>query len=166
MVANALFADGSAALVIDGRPSPPEASAYSVIADGSTVLADCEDAMTWRIGDHGFVMTLSPRVPELIGEHVNPWLTGWLSRHGHTTESIGSWAVHPGGPRILSAFGEAMGLDRSALAPSFRVLAEHGNMSSPTVGFILRYLRERGAARPCVAIGFGPGLAVEVALLG
>jgi predicted naringenin-chalcone synthase len=153
-------------MVIDGRGSPHGAQCYSVIADGSTVLPDCEDAMTWRIGDHGFIMTLLPSVPELIGEYVRPWLAGWLGRHGHTPESIGSWAVHPGGPRILSVFGEAMGLDRSALGPSFRVLAEHGNMSSPTVAFILRCLREAGAARPCVAIGFGPGLAVEVALLG
>jgi predicted naringenin-chalcone synthase len=122
--------------------------------------------MSWHIGDHGFTMTLSPRVPELIGELIRPWLSGWLARHGHTTESIGSWAIHPGGPRILSVFGEAMGLDRSKLSPSFRVLAEHGNMSSPTVAFILRNLREARAGRPCVAIGFGPGLAVEAALLG
>src|SRR5262249_61827547 len=119
-----------------------------------------------RIGDHGFTMTLSPRVPELIGQHVRPWVVGWLARNGLTVDSIGSWAVHPGGPRILSVFGEAMGLDRSKLSPSFGVLADYGNMSSPTVAFILRRLLEAGARRPCVAIGFGPGLAIEAALLG
>jgi predicted naringenin-chalcone synthase len=166
MVANALFADGAAAMVILPGTVRLGPSAYSILADGSTVLPDCEDVMSWHIGDHGFTMTLSPRVPELIGELVRPWLSGWLARQGHTTASIGSWAIHPGGPRILSVFGEAIGLDRSELLPSFRVLAEHGNMSSPTVAFILRNLREADARRPCVAIGFGPGLAVEAALLG
>jgi predicted naringenin-chalcone synthase len=166
MVANALFADGAAAMVILPGTVRLGSAAYSILANGSTVLPDCEEVMSWQIGDHGFTMTLSPRVPELIGELIRPWLSGWLARHGHTTESIGSWAIHPGGPRILSVLGEAMGLDRSALSPSFRVLAEHGNMSSPTVAFILRNLREAGAGRPCVAIGFGPGLAVETSLLG
>jgi predicted naringenin-chalcone synthase len=166
MVANALFADGAAALVVLAGPEGHRASAYPVLAHGSTLLPDCADAMTWRIGDHGFVMTLSPRVPELIGAHVRPWLAGWLARHGEAIETVGSWAVHPGGPRILSVFGEAVGLDRAALAPSFGVLADHGNMSSPTVAFILDRLRAAGARRPCVAIGFGPGLAVEAALLG
>ena len=165
MVANALFADGAAAMVVlPGSSASP--STYEILAQGSTTLPDCEDAMSWRVGDHGFTMTLSPRVPDLIGQYVRPWLSGWLGRHGHTPRSIGSWAVHPGGPRILSVFGETMGLERSDLQPSFRVLADHGNMSSPTLGFVLRNLCEAGARRPCVAIGFGPGLAVEVTLLG
>jgi predicted naringenin-chalcone synthase len=166
MIANALFADGAAAMVV----VPPEAGeqrfGYTVLADGSRLLPACEDAMSWRIGDNGFVMTLSPRVPELIATQVRPWLTGWLARHGLTPESVGSWAVHPGGPRILSAFDEAIRPGPSKLATSLGVLAECGNMSSPTLGFILRRLRDDGAPRPCVAIGFGPGLAVEAALLG
>ena len=58
-----------------------------------------------------------------------------------------------------------MSLDRRRLEPSYRVLAEYGNMSSPTVLFILKRLRQMGAPRPCVALAFGPGLAVEAALL-
>jgi predicted naringenin-chalcone synthase len=166
MVANALFADGAAAMIILPGAECRRPSAYPILDHGSTLLPDCEEAMSWRIGNHGFTMTLSPRVPDLIGEHLRPWLSGWLSRQGHAIETVGSWAVHPGGPRILSVFGEAAGLDRSALFPSFRVLADHGNMSSPTIAFILERLRAEGARRPCVAIGFGPGLAVEAALLG
>lgn len=165
VVANALFADGAAAMVVvaDGGGG---GAGYRLLADGSALLPDCDDAMAWRIGDRGFEMTLSNRVPELIGEHVGPWLSGWLGRHGLAIGDVGSWAVHPGGPRILSAFGEAAGIDRAGLAASFGVLADHGNMSSPTVAFILERLRAAGAARPCVAIGFGPGLAIEAALLG
>ena len=164
IVANALFADGAAALVV----LPWEvhtARAYRLQATGSTLIDDSEDAMSWRIGDHGFTMTLSPRVPELIGRHVRPWLVDWLALHGLTLARVGSWAVHPGGPRILSSFGEAVGLDRSALDPSYRVLAEFGNMSSPTIAFILQRLRQAQAPRPCVALAFGPGLAAEAAIL-
>jgi predicted naringenin-chalcone synthase len=166
VVANALFADGAAAMAILGRPAHRAAPTYTILGMGSALLPECDDAMTWRVGDHGFTMTLSPRVPELIGAHVRPWLSAWLAQHGQAIESIGSWAVHPGGPRILSAFGEAAGLDPSALSAAFGVLADHGNMSSPTIGFILERLRAAGAPRPCVAIGFGPGLAIEAALLG
>ena len=163
-IANALFADGAAAMV--GKSGQPDSDAvYRVVATGSTLLDDCADAMTWRIGDHGFEMTLSPRVPELIGRHVRPWLADWLALHGQTIETVGSWAVHPGGPRILSAFGEAVGLDRSALDASYGVLAEFGNMSSPTIAFILQRLLQARAPRPCVALAFGPGLAAEAALL-
>ena len=164
IVANALFADGAAALVgVSGaRPSP---EAYAVLASGSTVIDDSEDAMSWRIGDHGFEMTLSARVPDLIRGHLRPWLERWLSRHDLTIETVGSWAVHPGGPRILSAVGEAAGLDRGCLEVSQQTLASHGNMSSPTILFILDRLRRSHAPRPCVALAFGPGLAIEAALL-
>ncbi len=74
--------------------------------------------------------------------------------------------MHPGGPRILSAFEEATGLARAALEVSHRVLADHGNMSSPTIVFILDRLRREGRAKPVVALAFGPGLSVEAVLLG
>jgi predicted naringenin-chalcone synthase len=104
-------------------------------------------------------------VAEKINTHLRPWMSEWLGQHGHTIESIGSWAVHPGGPRILSAVEEALALPREATRFSHEVLAQHGNMSSPTVLFILDRLRQARAKRPCVALGFGPGLVAEAALL-
>ena len=112
-----------------------------------------------------FAMTLSARVPDLIARNLRGWLDGWLRAHGLTVAAVGSWAVHPGGPRILAAVGEALGIDRRALAISHSVLAEYGNMSSPTVLFILERMRQTEAPRPWVALGFGPGLAVEAVLL-
>ena len=70
----------------------------------------------------------------------------------------------PGGPRILESVAQATGIARDDYAVSQDVLGEFGNMSSPTILFILDRLRRRGAARPCLALGFGPGLAVEAAL--
>jgi len=166
LVANSLFADGSGALVgLASGLREHTLAPYRVRGTGSTLIDDSEDAMSWRIGNHGFEMTLSPRVPELINQHLRPWLDPWLAQFGQTAATVGSWAVHPGGPRILSAVQEAVGLDRNALEVSHRVLAECGNMSSPTILFILDRLRRAQAPRPCVAMGFGPGLAVEAVFL-
>ncbi len=121
--------------------------------------------MTWRIGDHGFEMTLSRRVPELITAHLRGWLVQWLDQHGLELGDVGSWAIHPGGPRILSAAEESLGLPPEATQVSRDVLAGHGNMSSPTVLFILDRLRQTAAPRPVVMLGFGPGLVAEAALI-
>jgi predicted naringenin-chalcone synthase len=160
VTANALFADGAAAAVV-GPVDNGHADALRLRASGSTIVPDTGHAMTWRIGDHGFEMTLSPDVPDIIRANVRPWLEGWLREQGLTIGDVGSWAVHPGGPRILEAAAEAIGIGDEALADSAAVLRDCGNMSSPTILFILERLLARGAARPIVALGFGPGLAVE-----
>jgi predicted naringenin-chalcone synthase len=161
---NALFADGAAALV----GAPPEAAApgeWRVAATGSVLFPDSEDALTWTIGDHGFEMSISRRIPGLIAAGLRPWLEAWLDRSGLGLDAIRSWAIHPGGPRILRSVEASLGLAPEETGSSREVLAACGNMSSPTVLFIIERLRSRGALRPCVALGFGPGLVAEAALL-
>jgi predicted naringenin-chalcone synthase len=121
--------------------------------------------MGWVIGDHGFDMQVSPRVPGFIARGLRPWLTGWLAEQGLALNAIQSWAVHPGGPRILGAVEESLELSAQSLQVSREVLAECGNMSSPTVLFILDQLQRRSAPRPCLMLGFGPGLVAETALV-
>lgn len=164
MVSNALFADGAAAIVAAEQAGSRRAN-WRVLATGSCLIPDSTDAMTWRIGDHGFEMTLDARVPDLICTHLRPWLAEWLRQFDHSIESVGSWAVHPGGPRILNAIEESLGLGRDAISVSRQVLSDYGNMSSPTLLFILNQLFQQNARRPCVALGFGPGLVAEAALL-
>jgi predicted naringenin-chalcone synthase len=163
IVANALFGDGAAAIVGSGQPAV-DSQAWTVAATGSCIIPDSKDAMSWQIGDHGFEMTLAATVPDLIHKHLRTWLAAWLDEQGHSIESVGSWAIHPGGPRILHACAKALGLSRDQVAVSEEVLAEFGNMSSPTVLFIVDRLRERHEALPCVSLAFGPGLAAEAAL--
>jgi predicted naringenin-chalcone synthase len=162
MVANALFADGAAAVV--GAPVG-SAGAWRLAAHGSSVIPDSADAMTWTVGNHGFSMTLSKKVPELIGKSLRPWLVKWLRTHHLDLTQINSWAVHPGGPKILDVVEDVLELGRGALVTSREVFADYGNMSSPTVVFILDRLRRERARLPCVALGFGPGMAVEAALV-
>lgn len=183
LVANALFSDGAAAAVGrgagsggDGGPGgggDPDVGTHSgtspglwrVAATGTYLLAEAEDAMTWRIGDHGFHMTLSPRIPDLIEATLRPWLEGWLAEHDLTVTDIASWAIHPGGPRVLSSCRRALDLPKEATQASEAVLRECGNMSSATVLFILERMSRQGAEGPCVALAFGPGLAIEATLL-
>jgi predicted naringenin-chalcone synthase len=164
LVANALFGDGAAAVVTGGPIAKEDDRSWRLKATGSCLIPNSQQAMTWRIGDHGFEMTLDATVPEMIQTHLRPWLATWLDDHGLTLEAIRSWAIHPGGPRILGSIEESLGLDAEATAVSREILAQHGNMSSPTVLFILQRLRELNAPRPCVALGFGPGLFAEAGL--
>jgi len=167
IVANALFADGAAAAVIASDADDPLAR---VVATGGCVFPASSQAMGWRVGDHGFEMTLAESVPRLISEHLRPWLSSWLDGERASLRDLvehGAWAVHPGGPRVLDAVASALGLGEEAMAASRGVLAEHGNMSSPTVLFILLRLaaERKGVRRPTVVLAFGPGLSAEAALL-
>jgi predicted naringenin-chalcone synthase len=157
IVSSALFADGAGAAVVGAGDGP-----WRIAANGSCLLADTEDLMSWRIGDHGFEMGLGADVPKMIEEHAGGFVDEWLAARGRRREDVRTWALHPGGPRILAAAEAALGADASV---SREVLAEHGNMSSATLLFVLERLRAADAPLPLVAVGFGPGLTVETALI-
>lgn len=162
-LANGLFSDGAGALVLSaGREA--SAGAWRVADTGSCILPDSEDAMTWRVRDHGFQMTLGRQVPALIHSNLLPWLERWLAGCGLTPAEIATWGVHPGGPAILQSVTAALSLRKEDLGASWEVLREFGNMSSPTILFVLDRLQQADAPRPAVVLGFGPGLAVEAVL--
>lgn len=164
VVANALFADGAAAAVVSCQG---DRALARIASFSSRVLPESADQMGWDIGDHGFQMRLSAELPNTIARHAGAWLGEWLDGVGVGIAGVQSWAAHPGGPRILSAIGEAAPLSREMLRASRETLAEHGNMSSPTVLFILDRIRRSvgGLQLPCVVISFGPGVAAEAMLL-
>lgn len=129
------------------------------------MLPGTKGAMSWRIGDHGFEMTLSQKVPSLIEANLRPWMTEFLAEEGLTIEDIQGWAIHPGGPRILDACLTALSLASKDLAPARDILLRYGNMSSATILFLLDRLQEEPQRGPTVALGFGPGLTIEAMLL-
>jgi len=163
LVANSLFADGAGAVLL--RAGDIAADSLNLQATGSTLIPDSEKEMGWLVRDHGFEMSLSSRVPGVLREQLKDWLESWLSSSAVAVSDIGSWAVHPGGPRILDAAQQALALSDDAMRVSRDVLANHGNMSSPTVLFVLEELRRSGSRMPCLLLAFGPGLVVEAALL-
>jgi predicted naringenin-chalcone synthase len=165
VVANALFADGAAA-VVGTSTAATKNGGWKLLKSGAYIFPDSADAMTWTICDHGFEMTLSKKVPELIQNNLRPWLSKWLAEEKMTIADVGSWAVHPGGPKILDAVENALQFPEGTTAVSREILAEYGNMSSPTLLFTIQRMQQYQARLPCVALGFGPGLAVEAALFG
>jgi predicted naringenin-chalcone synthase len=105
-------------------------------------------------------------VPALIEKYLPAFIEKWLAQSNLRVSDIKSWAVHPGGPRILQAAQDSLQLDADMLSASREILAEQGNMSSPTVLFILQKLLQQSDKFPCVMLAFGPGLTVEAALIG
>lgn len=165
VVANALFADGAAAVIVtaDRRAN----AGWRVTSTASRLVEGTRDAMEWHIGDHGFEMTLAESVPSIVREHLGDWARAWLERSGggeHDLERFG-WAVHPGGPRVLDAARDAIGIPEACLTHSREILRGHGNMSSPTVLFILDRITRLTDAKRAVMLAFGPGLTIEGALL-
>lgn len=161
VIANALFADGAAAMLVSQAIPGIEVS-----ASGTQLLANSEREMGWVIGDHGFGMTMTKQIPRLIEQHLRAWVEAWLQQRGLNLSDIARWAVHPGGPKILEAVQASLELPAAALADSWEILANYGNMSSPTVFFILQHQQQRKSSGPTLVLGFGPGLVVEAALLG
>lgn len=172
-VANALFGDGCAAIVVSEARGAADTGDLAICSASSRLFPDSTGAMGWRIGDHGFEMMLDRSVPALLQEQLGGWIWPWLQSEMGRSVTAGDidWCVHPGGPRVLDAVQRGLGLDATSLEQSRRVLHDHGNMSSATVLFILDRLRRQAAdarsssRRPIVMLAFGPGLTGEAALL-
>lgn len=161
----ALFGDGAAAaiLTMDERADGPEIVDAYCVADFSAA-----SQMTWEVGDAGFIMGLSSRVPITLRRHVRAATERLLAPHGLAVGDITHWLVHPGGPSILEAVADKLELSDEQLAPSWKVLSEHGNCSSATVLMVLDEAIKSGATRPGewgVMMAFGPGLTLEMCLL-
>ncbi len=166
LISSGLFGDGAAAVLVAGKDHP--APGVEVIDTRSTFYPGTEDVMGWDISEKGLRIVLSQRVPEVIRENLGRDLDGFLAAHGLKRAGIGSWIMHTGGPKILEATQEALGLSDGALAPSWECLRKVGNLSSASVLVVLEdYLTNR-RPRPgsySVLGAMGPGFCSELVLL-
>jgi alkylresorcinol/alkylpyrone synthase len=163
VIAHALFADAAAAVAVR-----PGGSGMEVVDVVSRTDAASAPLMTWDVTDSGFRMGLSPRIPDVLRRHVPEVIAPLLGAHGLRVRDVAGWAIHPGGPRILEATAEALGLEEENVAASRSILRDYGNCSSPTVLLILERLLQGGTLAggdPLVAMAFGPGLTLSAALL-
>jgi alkylresorcinol/alkylpyrone synthase len=161
----ALFGDAAAALVLS---SDPTAAGPEVIDAWCMADFAASEQMSWTITDHGFVMTLSPRIPISLRRNIAEAVAQLLAPHGLAVPDIAHWLVHPGGPNILAVVQQRLELSDAQMAASWQVLREHGNCSSATVLLILDALLRSGQAQPGewgVMMAFGPGLTLELCLL-
>jgi prepilin-type processing-associated H-X9-DG protein len=165
-LANALFADGSAAMLIESNSN---SSAIELEGFHCDILADGSNEMMWEIGDLGFEMKLSGYVPSLIKSGIGNFANTLLTRIGLNLSQVKYFAVHPGGKKILEAVEAEFKLTRDNLLPSYDVLANYGNMSSPTILFVLKRIFENLSSidndERILAFAFGPGLTLESAIM-
>ncbi len=168
LISGSVFADGAAAAIVSGS-APRQGPALRL--DGfTTFLANEGDKdMDWTIGDTGFDMVLSSRIPDLISDNLQDLFKLLQKRLGVDQNRVDKWAVHPGGRAILDKLQKELNLDKSRLEVSRSVLAEYGNMSSATILFVLKRIMEQSAsgqqAEQVLSMAFGPGLTVETALM-
>lgn len=163
LMAIALFADGAAAALVGDAPGAPRLLDFRTFSDYQTL-----EHMAWHLTDHGFQMRLSAYVPNVLRAQVGPVLEELLRPHGLERRDIRFWGIHPGGPRIVDYLQEALGLSAQESEFSRQVLRQYGNMSSPTVLFVLEEMRRRGNPQPGdygLLMAFGPGLTMEMCLL-
>lgn len=156
-----LFGDGCAAALVTSEPSGVALGDFR-----NAVIPDSQDLITWHIGDQGFDMRLSGKVPGRISQALRADLArndraGLL--RGEGIAAIDQWAVHAGGRTVLDAVEIGLGLPPAALAASRAVLQDFGNMSSATVMFVLDRMMRAGAVGQGrgMAMAFGPGMVAE-----
>lgn len=170
LVAGALFGDGAGALLAVGRDHPLHGagSGPEVVAARSRLYPGTAHLLGWDIGHWGMRMLLGRELPDLVRLHVAEEVETFLAAHDLKPAEVDAWICHPGGPRILDALADALGLPEQALAASRRSLAAVGNLSSASVLHILGGIQSAGPPPPGsvgVMLAFGPGFASELVLL-
>ena len=166
LTANALFADGAAACLISG-----EAGALNkknrLVGFYSEVHLDGKKDMAWQLSSHGFIMTFSGYIPQLINANIET-LIAHACKHYElkNLEDIGIWAIHPGGRKILDVISARLQLPTTVLRHSYEVLKNYGNMSSATIFFVLkRIIEDDSLSGNLFGVAFGPGLTMETFLM-
>lgn len=170
LVASGLFGDGAAAVVAVGRgrtAAHPERT-VDVLGSRSRLYPDSERIMGFDIGSSGLRIVLDPRVPDLVRRYLRDDVDQFLAEHGLTRGDIGFWVSHPGGPKVIDAVRDCLGLAENDVALTRASLARIGNLSSASVLHVLAdTLRERplpvGATGLLLAMG--PGFCSELVLL-
>ncbi len=162
-VAVALFGDGCAAAMIGTDGEGP-----ALVDFGSANDFEHMDALGFELSEQGFHIILDPTIPQVIAAHIGQAVDTLLARNGVAREQVSTWCFHPGGAAILDRVQATLGLSDPDMQHSRRVLRAYGNMSSPSVLFVLSEAM-RSAPPPAGSYGvmaaFGPGLGIESALL-
>ena len=165
VISTGLFGDGAAAAVIVGADH--RAAGPTVVATRSVFYPDTEGVMGWDIGAHGFRIVLSAEVPTIARDRVPQDVDAFLGGLGHARSEVRRWIAHPGGPKVLLALQQGLGLATADLEVSWQSLQRAGNLSSASVLMILAETLRRGAepGELGLMLAMGPGFCSEFLLL-
>ena len=166
LVSSGLFGDGAAAVVVAG--ADVDVAGPRILGTQSVFYPDTEDVMGWDISEKGFSIVLSREVPNVVREKLGGDVDALLAQHGLTRADIGSWVLHTGGPKVLEATQDALGLHDGELQVSWDCLRKMGNLSSASVLCVLEEVmahRRPPEGTLSVMAAMGPGFCSEVLLL-
>lgn len=166
LISSGLFGDGAAAVIVSG--SECESDGPEVIATRSIFYPETEYVMGWDISEKGFKIVLSRDVPDVVLAHLGADVDEFLADHQLERSQIGSWVIHTGGPKVLEAAEDALGLSNDALELSWRCLRKTGNLSSASVLFVLEETMKNRRPPPGtwgILAAMGPGFCSELVLL-
>ena len=167
ILANALFGDGSAALLVEANTD--STLKLQIENFHSDLSKDGEQFMAWTVGDLGFEMKLSAYVPDIIRGGIKELTNSLLKKISKKLSDVKHFAIHPGGRKILQAIETELGIEKHQNASAYKVLEQFGNMSSPTVLFVLSdvisQLTTANKNERILSFAFGPGLTLESMVL-
>ncbi|MEO7210538.1 MAG: type III polyketide synthase [Chitinophagaceae bacterium] len=165
LTSSMLFADGAAAVMVSGDDAQEGLLINNFY---SSVVHPGKKDMAWELSSKGFLMTLSSYVPALIKNNFDHLLQSALQEANSNKDEITRWCIHPGGRKILEAVQQSLKLEKRDLKESYEVLNDYGNMSSPTILFVLENIMKEisyNKNEKIFGAAFGPGLTMETFIL-
>jgi predicted naringenin-chalcone synthase len=155
-----LFGDGSAAMLVSN--SIDVSNALDIKSFYSQISYKGKEDMSWEISNQGFLMKLSAYIPDLIEEDIAALVNKALDESSLKQNEITHWCIHPGGRKILEVIQSQLALTDEDLTCSKTVLSQYGNMSSPTILFVLKeIMKSSDVDKKVFGVAFGPGLTME-----
>ena len=170
LVGIGLFGDGCAAMLAVGDEHKAAVTALGpkVLASKSRKYPNSERTMGWDISNTGFKIVLSSGVPDIVKQYIPDDVDSFLAAEGLQRKDISSWVCHPGGPKVIDAMIESLGLQEYDLALTRKSLREVGNMSSASVLFVLAETMSQRRPKPKekgILMAMGPGFVSELVLI-
>jgi alkylresorcinol/alkylpyrone synthase len=171
LISSGLFADGAAAVIVTGpefESGEVEISGPKILATRSVFYPSTEDMMGWNISEKGFRIILSTEVPTLIRQNLGRDVDAFLADNGHKRSELKSFVLHTGGPKVLDASADALGLHNGQLDASWDCLRKVGNLSSASVLCVLEDVMKNRRPEPGtlgLLAAMGPGFCSELLLL-
>ena len=166
LIATGLFGDGAAAVLVAG--DQVKLKGPKVLGSACSFYPNTQDTMGWKISEKGFQVLLSPNVPAVVKENLGRDVDTFLAQHKMIRDQVDSWIMHPGGPKVLQAVADALGLHNGELQLSWDALQRVGNLSSASVLVVLDEVMTHRRPAPgsrSILAAMGPGFCSEMLLL-
>lgn len=164
LIGTSLFADGAACALVTGDEADLSGEGFHITDTQSTLMRDSEDVMGWDVKDEGLHVIFSRDIPKIIENWLKPNVDLFLEKVSKSSADITHFIAHPGGKKVLAAYEKSLGLTTDKTDISRGVLAKYGNMSSPTVLYVLKDFMEQlpQHGEEGLLTALGPGFSSEM----